>query len=66
MCIRRHNMVLDVVKRRLRKEKYVMLSEPREVSQEQDQVLRPDICPKEDGKALILDVHVPNEPRQID
>ena len=61
MRIRRHNMVVNVEKKRLRKEGYVVLNEPRVVSHENDQVLRPDLCAKKDGKALILDAHVPYE-----
>ena len=61
MRIRRHNMVIDVVKKRLRKNGHVVLNEPRIVSPEQDQVLRPDLCAKKEGKVLILDAHVPYE-----
>ena len=61
MRIRRHNMVIDVVKKRLRKEGYVVLNEPRVVSHEKDQVLRPDLCAKKDSKAMVLDTHVPQE-----
>ena len=59
MCIRRHNMEIDVVKKRIRKEGYVVLNKPRVVSHEKDQLLRPGLCAKKDGKAMVLDAHVP-------
>ena len=65
MRIRRH-MVIDVVKKRLRKEGYVVLNEPRVLSHEKDQVLRPDLCAKKDGKTMVLDAHVRMRPRQRD
>ena len=61
MCIRRLNMVIDVVKKRLWKEEYVVLNKPRVVSHEKDQLLRPGLCAKKDGKAMVLDAHVPYE-----
>ena len=59
MRIRRHNMEIDVVKKRIRKEGYVVLNKPRVVSHEKDQLLRPGLCAKKDGKAMVLDAHVP-------
>ena len=59
MCIRRHNIEIDVVKKRIRKEGYVVLNKPRMVSHEKDQLLRPGLCAKNDGKAMVLDAHVP-------
>ena len=59
MRIRRHNMVIDVVKKRIRKEGYVVLNKPRVVSHKKDQLLRPELCAKKDGKAMVLDAHVP-------
>ena len=59
MCIRRHNMKIDVLKKRIRKEVYVALNKPRVVSHEKDQLLRPGLCAKKDGKAMVLDAHVP-------
>ena len=58
MHIRRHNMEIDVVKKRIWKEGYVVLNKPRVVSHEKDQLLRPGLCAKKDGKAMILDAHV--------
>ena len=59
MRIRRHNMVIDVVKKRIRKEGYVVLNKPRVVSHEKDQLLRSGFCVKKDDKAMVLDAHVP-------
>ena len=59
MRIRRHNMEIDVVKKRIRKEGYVVLNKPRVVSYEKDQLLRPGLCANKDGKAMVLDAHVP-------
>ena len=59
MRIRRHNMEIDVVKKRIRKEGCVVLNKPRVVSHEKDQLLRPGLCAKKDGKAVVLDAHVP-------
>ena len=61
MRIRCHNMVIDVVKKRLWKEGYEVLNEPRVVSHEKGQVLRQDLCAKKDGKAIVLDAYVPYE-----
>ena len=60
MRIRRH-MLIDVVKKRIRKEGYVVRNKPRVVSHEKDQVLRPDLCAKKDGKTMVLNAHVPYE-----
>ena len=54
-------MVIDVVKKRLRKEGYVVLNEPRVVFHEKDEVLGPDLCAQKDGKTMVLDAHVPYE-----
>ena len=59
MRIRRHNMEIDVVKKRIRKEGYVVLNKQRVVSHQKDQLLRPGLCAKKDGKAMVLDAHVP-------
>ena len=59
MRIRRHNMEIDVVKKRIRKEGYVVLNKPRVVSHEKDQLLRPGLCAKKEGKAMVLHAHVP-------
>ena len=59
MRIRPHNMEIDVVKKRIWKEEYVVLNKPRVVSLEKDQFLRPGFCAKKDGKAMVLDVHIP-------
>ena len=59
MRIRRHNMVIDVVKKRIRKEGYVVLNKRRVVSHEKDQLLRAGFCVKKDDKAMVLDAHVP-------
>ena len=61
MRIRRLNMVIDVVKKRLWKEGYVVLNEPRVVFHEKDQLLKPGLCAKKDGKAMVSDAHVPYE-----
>ena len=61
MRIRRLNMVTDVVKKRIRKEGYVVLNKPRVVSHEKDQLLRPGLRAKKDDKAIVLDAHVPYE-----
>ena len=61
MRIRRLNMVIDVVKKRIRKEGYVVLNKPRVVSHEKDQLLRPGLCAKKNDKAMVLDAHVPYE-----
>ena len=34
---------------------------PKVVSHEEDQLLRPGLCAKKDGKAMVLDAHVPYE-----
>ena len=57
--IRCHNVVLDVVKKRLQKEGYVALRELRVVSHERNQVMKPDLCTTKDGEFMILDAHVP-------
>ena len=59
MRIWRPNMEIDVVKKRIRKEGYVVLNKPRVVSHEKDQLLRPGLCAKKDGKAMVLDALVP-------
>ena len=61
MRIRRLDMVIDVVKKRPWKEGHVVLNKPRVVAHEKDQLLRPGLCAKKDGKALVLDAHVPYE-----
>ena len=61
MHIRRLNTVIDLVKKRIRKEGYVVLNKPRVVSHEKDQLLRPGLCAKQDGKTMALDAHVPHE-----
>ena len=61
MRIRRLSMVNDVVKKRIRKEGYVVLNKPRVVSHEKDQLLKLGLCVKKDGKAMVLDTHVPYE-----
>ena len=58
MRIRRHNMVIDVVKKRIRKEGYVVLNKPRVVSHEKDQLLRPGLCAKKDDKKPCFWMHV--------
>ena len=56
MRIRRHNMEIDVVKKRI----YVVLNKPRvDHDHEKDHLLRPGLCAKKDGKAMVLDAHVP-------
>ena len=55
MRIRRHNMEIDVVKKRIQKEGYVVLNKPRVVSHQKDQLLRPGLCAKKDGKAMVLE-----------
>ena len=37
----------------------MVLNKPRVVSHEKDQLLRPGLCAKKDGKAMVLDAHVP-------
>ena len=61
MRIQRLNMVIDVVKKRIRKKGYVVLNKPRVVSHEKDQLLRPGLCAKKDSKAMVLNAHVPHE-----
>ena len=39
----------------------MVLNEPRVVSHEKEQLLRPGLCAKKNGKAMILDAHVPYE-----
>ena len=46
---------------RVPREGYMVLNEPRVVSHEKDQVLRPDLCAKKNGKTMVLDAHVPHE-----
>ena len=54
-----HNTLLDVVKRRLKKDGHVVCSKPRIVSPLDDRILRPDLCAKTADSALILDAHCP-------
>ena len=56
-----HNMVLDVVKRRLKKNGHVVCSEPRIVSPLDGRVLQLDLCAKMADSALVLDAHCPYE-----
>ena len=39
----------------------MVLNKTRVVSHEKDQLLRPGLCAKKDGKAIVLDAHVPYE-----
>ena len=39
----------------------MVLNKSRVVSHEKDEVLRPDLCVKKDGKTMVLDAHAPYE-----
>jgi len=59
--MRRHNRVLQVVRRSLKKAGCAVYSEPRVLGRN-DTILRPDLCAKGiGGGALVLDAHIPYE-----
>ena len=68
MRIRRHNMVIDVVRKRIRKEgyRYVVLNKPRVVFHEKDQLLRPGLCAKKMAKPWFWMHMSRTKPRQSD